>query len=36
MNQICNKIREKSEETDLKTFIYADSIMIWYDIYYME
>jgi hypothetical protein len=28
MNEICRKIREKTKETDLKAFIYADD-KIW-------
>jgi hypothetical protein len=35
MNEICDKIREKIEETDLKAFIYADDT-IWYDIIWGE
>jgi hypothetical protein len=29
MNDIGNKIREKLEVTDLKTFIYVDDVMLW-------
>jgi hypothetical protein len=31
MKDVCNKIQEKIKVTDLKSFIYADDMMIWGD-----